>query len=86
MRSLQNAGGAGVSTRTLGTVANETLLSLAALAWVCPLGRGGRKLFTIIDVGQGREVSMFQSLSDRGLGKRGHDFVSRGIGVQAVLG
>jgi len=39
MRSLQNAGGAGVSTDTLGKCGAGTLarvVSLAAAAWVCP--------------------------------------------------
>ena len=51
MRSLQNAGGAGVSTDTLGKCGAGTLarvVSLAATAWVYPKAEAvGNRTFTL---------------------------------------
>jgi hypothetical protein len=56
-----------------------------------PEGRGGRKLGFIIELAREEsferlKASMFKGAVDRGLGQRGHDLVSRGVGMQAVLG
>jgi hypothetical protein len=69
--------------------------SLAAAAWVCPkAGAVGNYDFHIIGRAGNLEVAMFQRLTvspaqrllDRRFRQRGHDLVSRGVGVEAVIG
>src|SRR5215469_6928872 len=95
---LTKPGGAGVSTRTLGTVFPPQ--NLEPQSWPgmrrktfprrpatgIPRGADGRKLPDIIDRGSGKRVSRFQCLFDGGFGERGHDLVSGLAGVQAVFG
>ena len=61
-------------------------LLLAAAAWVYPKD-GAVGNLVIIELRGDKKVSRFASvLLDRGLGQRRHDFETRGIRMQAVIG